>query len=71
MSRDDYGSFIRFSWSTTSSARDPFQTIDTDGAGVLMQKGFRKAGPRDRSEGGHLRRARRRPRHGQVLPQVA
>ena len=42
MSRDDYGSFIRFYMEHDIVARDPFQTIDTDGAGVLMQMGVQK-----------------------------
>jgi pyruvate,orthophosphate dikinase len=37
MSRDDYGSFIRYYMEHDIVARDPFQTIDTDGVGGLMR----------------------------------
>ncbi len=64
MSRDDYGSFIRYYLENDLVPRDPFQTIDFDGVGGLMKIGVEKgrndaAGPEDR----HLRRARRRPGH--------
>jgi pyruvate,orthophosphate dikinase len=42
MSRDDYGSFIRYYMEHDVVTRDPFQTIDTDGVGSLMQMGVTK-----------------------------
>jgi pyruvate,orthophosphate dikinase len=39
MSRDDYGSFIRYYQEHDLVPRDPFQSIDTDGVGGLMQMG--------------------------------
>src|SRR5258708_33799735 len=39
MSRDDYGSFIRFYMEHDIVAKDPFQTFDVAGVGVLMQMG--------------------------------
>jgi pyruvate,orthophosphate dikinase len=42
MSRDDYGSFIRYYMEHDIVARDPFQTIDTDGVGGLMRMGVEK-----------------------------
>jgi pyruvate,orthophosphate dikinase len=42
MSRDDYGSFIRYYMEHDIVARDPFQTIDTDGVGALMRVGVDK-----------------------------
>src|SRR5205823_6380326 len=37
MSRDDYGSFIRFYLENDIAPRDPFQSLDADGVGGLMQ----------------------------------
>jgi pyruvate,orthophosphate dikinase len=42
MSRDDYGSFIRFYAEHDLIARDPFQSIDADGVGALMKLGVDK-----------------------------
>jgi len=42
MSRDDYGSFIRHYLENDLMPRDPFQTIDFDGVGGLMQIGVEK-----------------------------
>lgn len=42
MSRDDYGSFIRVYMENEVVPRDPFQTIDFDGVGGLMQIGVEK-----------------------------
>src|SRR5207302_5804930 len=42
MSRDDYGSFIRFYMEHDIVAKDPFQTIDTAGVGGLMRMGVDK-----------------------------
>src|SRR5229473_1999397 len=42
MSRDDYGSFIRYYMEHDVVAKDPFQTIDTDGVGGLMRMGVDK-----------------------------
>jgi len=42
MSRDDYGSFIRVYLENDLLPRDPFQTIDFEGVGALMQLGVEK-----------------------------
>ncbi len=42
MSRDDYGSFIRVYLENDLVPRDPFQTIDFDGVGALMQIGVER-----------------------------
>jgi pyruvate,orthophosphate dikinase len=42
MSRDDYGSFIRYYLEHDIVAKDPFQAIDFDGVGGLMRIGVEK-----------------------------
>ena len=42
MSRDDYGSFIRYYLENDLTPKDPFQTIDFDGVGGLMKIGVEK-----------------------------
>ena len=42
MSRDDYGSFIRYYLEHDIVPRDPFQSIDVDGVGALMRMGVEK-----------------------------
>jgi pyruvate, orthophosphate dikinase len=42
MSRDDYGSFIRVYLENDLVPKDPFQTIDFDGIGGLMQLGVER-----------------------------
>jgi pyruvate,orthophosphate dikinase len=42
MSRDDYGSFIRHYLEKDLVPRDPFQSIDVNGVGALMQLGVEK-----------------------------
>jgi pyruvate,orthophosphate dikinase len=42
MSRDDYGSFIRYYLEHDLLPRDPFQSIDVDGVGNLMKMGVEK-----------------------------
>src|SRR5260370_35947876 len=42
MSRDDYGSFIRYYLDHDLVPKDPFQSIDTDGVGSLMKTGVEK-----------------------------
>jgi pyruvate,orthophosphate dikinase len=42
MSRDDYGSFIRFYMEHDIVPRDPFQSIDVDGVGGLMRLGVER-----------------------------
>jgi pyruvate,orthophosphate dikinase len=49
MSRDDYGSFIRVYMENDLVPRDPFQTIDFDGVGGLMQLAVEK-GRKTRSD---------------------
>jgi pyruvate,orthophosphate dikinase len=49
MSRDDYGSFIRVYMENDLIPRDPFQTIDFDGVGGLMQLAVEK-GRKTRSD---------------------
>jgi pyruvate, orthophosphate dikinase len=49
MSRDDYGSFIRTYIENDLVPRDPFQTIDFDGIGGLMQIGVER-GRKTRSD---------------------
>jgi pyruvate,orthophosphate dikinase len=49
MSRDDYGSFIRHYMENDLLPRDPFQTIDFDGIGGLMQLGVER-GRKERTD---------------------
>ncbi len=42
MSRDDYGSFIRYYLEHDLVPRDPFQSIDVNGVGALMRIGVEK-----------------------------
>jgi pyruvate,orthophosphate dikinase len=42
MSRDDYGSYIRYYMEHDIVPRDPFQVIDFDGVGGLMKIGVEK-----------------------------
>jgi pyruvate,orthophosphate dikinase len=42
MSRDDYGSFIRYYLENDLVPRDPFQSVDVQGVGGLMQLGVDK-----------------------------
>ncbi|HLN33276.1 MAG TPA: pyruvate, phosphate dikinase [Gemmataceae bacterium] len=42
MSRDDYGSFIRYYMEHDIVPKDPFQTIDVDGVGGLMKIGVER-----------------------------
>src|SRR5262249_47660946 len=42
MSRDDYGSFIRYYVEHDIVPRDPFQTIDFEGIGELMKVGVER-----------------------------
>src|SRR4029077_5652036 len=42
MSRDDYGSFIKSHLENDIVPRDPFQSIDVDGVGALMQMAVAK-----------------------------
>jgi pyruvate,orthophosphate dikinase len=42
MSRDDYGSFIRHYLENDLVPRDPFQSIDVNGVGALMEIGVQK-----------------------------
>jgi pyruvate,orthophosphate dikinase len=42
MSRDDYGSFIRYYLEHDLVPRDPFQSIDVQGVGELMKMGVQK-----------------------------
>ena len=69
MSRDDYGGFINDYREKDIVPNDPFQTIDQDGVGELMKMAV-EGGRVDaaRHQARHLRRARRRPGVGRVLP---
>src|SRR5206468_6015537 len=42
MSRDDYGSYIRHYMENDLIAKDPFQSVDQDGVGGLMQMAVEK-----------------------------
>ena len=42
MSRDDYGSFIRVYMENDLVPRDPFQSIDVQGVGALMEMGVQR-----------------------------
>jgi pyruvate,orthophosphate dikinase len=42
MSRDDYGTYMRFYMEHDVVTRDPFQSIDVDGVGVLMRLAVEK-----------------------------
>ena len=71
VSRDDAGKFLPLYTSEALEIwpADPFATLDQSGVGQLVEIGIERgrthaAGP----QGRHLRRARRRPRDGQVLP---
>ena len=70
VSRDDAGRFLvavrrRFE----IYARDPFQTIDEEGVGALIRIAVERGrATRPKPEDRHLRRARRRPAVGRVLP---
>ena len=68
-SRDDSGSFLPEYVAKKILEDDPFQSLDQEGIGELVQDRLRK-GPRHppRHPAGRLRRARRRPPLGQVLP---
>ena len=68
MSRDDYTKFSKKYEELKIFKADPFQTIDQEGVGKLIEHG-REAGPHDQSQSGnrHLRRARRRSQFGRVL----
>ena len=71
--RDDAGKFLPVYTSEDLEIwpADPFETLDQEGVGQLVEFGIERgphgaAGP----QGRHLRRARRRPGDGQVLPPV-
>ena len=68
-SRDDVGKFLRVYQDKKILEKDPFATFDAEGVGQLVAMAVAE-GPRDqaRPEGGHLRRARRRPGVDPLLP---
>ena len=71
-SRDDAGVFLKDYLDPEKAIleNDPFQTLDPDGVGALVKMGVEKGrSVRDDLESRHLRRARRRPEVGRVLPQ--
>ncbi len=69
ISRDDAASFLGTYVAKGILEIDPFISVDRDGVGELVKIGV-AARPQDpsRSQGRHLRRARRRSRFGRVLP---
>ena len=69
-SRDDVGKFLGIYQERKILERDPFQSIDTVGVGQLVAMAVRE-GEEDaaRHQARHLRRARRRPVVGALLPQ--
>ena len=69
-SRDDAGKFLGVYQERKILERDPFQSIDTVGVGQLVAMAVRE-GAEDaaRHQARHLRRARRRPVVGALLPQ--
>ena len=69
ISRDDGGRFLAHYLETGVLERDPFETIDQDGVGDLMEIAVER-GRRDarRHQARDLRRARRRAEVGRVLP---
>ena len=68
MSRDDSGSFLPQYQEQEIVKRNPFQTIDQNGVGKLMQMGVERAEDAARHQARDLRRARRRPERDEVLP---
>ena len=69
VSRDDAARFLIPYVEREIYAKDPFEVIDRDGVGQLMRMAVergRKTRPGDQAR--HLRRARRRPLVGRVLP---
>jgi pyruvate,orthophosphate dikinase len=70
MSRDDSGSFLGAYQEAEIMKKNPFASVDQTGVGQLMKIAIEK-GSQDPPghQARHLRRARRRPGLGQVLPQ--
>ena len=69
LSRDDAGRFMRDYVNRGVFPEDPFHSLDLEGVGELMliaASARARAQPRDRAR--PLRRARRRPSVGAVLP---
>ena len=68
-SRDDIGKFLPFYLEKKLLPYDPFAVLDQEGVGELIRIGIERGRKtRAASQGGHLRRARRRAVVGGVLP---
>ena len=72
MSRDDAeGKFLTFYLEDGVLERNPFETLDQDGVGELMRIAVERGrGAKAGHQARHLRRARRRPAVGRVLPRA-
>ena len=69
VSRDDAGTFLPPYLRQEIWPADPFETLDQEGVGQLVEMGIQKGrSTRGRPQGRHLRRAGRRPGDREVLP---
>ena len=69
-SRDDAGKFLEDYYEKKIFESDPFAKVDQKGVGKLMKMAVELGkATRPRHQAGYLRRARRRPELGGILPQ--